>query len=140
MLTQFVKLKDVKTPEYGTQGSAGIDFYLPGEYSVTLQPGLNKIDLGIAVSVPEGHVLLLKGKSGVTMKHELIIMAGVIDSDYTGEISVLCFYPKAKPAKLLAGSKVVQGIFLPIEQAAMVETGQLQETIRGDGGFGSTGE
>ncbi len=139
-MVKFKKLKEVKDPTYGTEGSAGMDFYLPGEYAFTLQPGLNKIDLGIAMEVPEGYVLLLKEKSGLTVKHEMIKFAGVIDSDYRGEISVMYFYPKAEPAKIMGGSKVVQGIFVPYKQFQLEEASELSETIRGEGGYGSTGE
>ncbi len=140
MKVKFKKLKEVKTPTYGTEHSAGMDFYLPGEYAFTLQPGLNKIDLGIAMEIPEGHVLLLKEKSGLTVKHEMIKIAGVIDADYRGSISVMYFYPQAESGKILGGSKIVQGIIVPIVQAEFEEVSELTETIRGDGGYGSTGE
>ena len=139
-MVKFKKLKEVKTPTYGTEGSAGLDFYLPGEYSITLQPGLNKIDLGIAMEVPEGYVLLLKEKSGLAVKHEMLRYAGVIDSDYRGEISVLYFYPKAETAKIMGGSKIVQGLFIPVSQFELKEVSELSDTIRGEGGYGSTGE
>ena len=139
-MVKFKKLKEVKTPTYGTIGSAGLDFYLPGEYALTLQPGLNKIDLGIAIEVPEGYVLMLKGKSGIAMKHELIILGGILDSDFRGEISLLCFYPKAESAKIMGGSKIVQGLFLPVSQFELEIATELSETIRGENGFGSTDE
>ena len=137
---KYKKLKKVKSPSYGTEEAAGIDFYIPGEYSITLQPGFNKIDLGIAMEVPKGSVLMLKGKSGLAIKHELIVLGGVIDSDYNGEISFLCFYPKTEPAKILAGSKIVQGLILNVGQEPLEEASKLAETERGEGGFGSTGD
>ncbi len=140
MKVKIKKLKDVKTPTYGPHGSAGMDFYLPGEYSITLQPGLNKIDLGIAMEVPEGYVLTLQGKSGVSLKHELLILGGIIDHGYTGEISLICFYPKAETAKVMGGSKIVQGLLLPMSQATFEVVNELAETERGEAGFGSTGE
>jgi len=139
MKIKFQKLKEVKTPTYGTDGSAGLDFYLPGSYSYNLQPGLNKIDLGIAMEIPEGYVLLLKEKSGLTIKHELIKVAGVIDSDYRGEISVMYFYPMAEPGKIMGGGKIVQGIIVPVAQAELEEVNELSSTERGANGFGSTG-
>ncbi len=140
MVMNFVKTRNVKTPTYGTDGSAGMDFYLPEPYGYDLQPGLNKIGLGIQMEIPEGFVLILKEKSGLTEKHEMIKLAGVIDSDYRGEISAMYFYPKTEPAKILAGNKVVQGILVPVEQAQLNEVEKLSDTNRGEGGFGSTGE
>ena len=139
-MVKFKKLKEVKDPTYGTEGSAGLDFYLPGEYAYNLQPGFNKIGLGIALEVPEGFVLILKEKSGLSVKHEMIKLAGVIDSDYRGEISVMYFYPKAESAKIMGGSKIVQGLFIPVSQFELREVSELSGTIRGEGGYGSTGE
>lgn len=140
MEVNFKKLKNVKTPTYGTGGSAGMDFYLPEPYSFELQPGLNKINLGIAMEIPEGYVLVLKEKSGLTEKHEMIKMAGVIDSDYRGEMAAMYFYPKMEKAKILPGQKVVQGLLVPVAQADFKEVKELSDTVRGEGGFGSTGD
>ena len=87
---QIAKIRNVKTPTRGTNGSAGIDFYVPDDYPdslCTIPPGDRFfIPSGIKANVPEGYALIAMNKSGVALKKGLMVGACVVDSDYQGEI------------------------------------------------------
>lgn len=75
----FVKTRNVKTPSVATEGSAGIDFYLPDDRPFKIVKGINKIPLGIKIEIPEETVLFLKEKSGISINYGLQLVAGVVD-------------------------------------------------------------
>lgn len=144
---KFVKIKDVKTPEVGSVGSAGIDFFIPETSRlIRCQPfSTVKIPLGIKLVIPKGHVLLLQDKSGLANKLGLLVIAGVIDSDYRGEIHA-CFVNATSSMRVLKpGDKVIQGVVveyineleeLKDEEAFEEASEQWGESTRGDKGFG----
>lgn len=138
----FYKTKDVKTPEIGTQGSAGIDFFIPNDFEPTiLEPQHDiKINLGIVTEFEEGLALIAHNKSGVATKMKLVVGACVIDSDYRGDIHVHLINTGTEPVKLEPGMKIVQFILQPYVKPEITELDQLPgDTERGAGGFGSTG-
>jgi len=159
---KIVKVRDVKTPTRGTDGSAGIDLYIPnelviklgGEYILakdsqwSIEPGESVlIPSGIKANVPIGHALIAMNKSGVAVKKNLMVGACVIDEDYTGEIHIDLKNVSDIPAVIEAGEKITQLLCVPIsyESIDLVETEEecfgdkLETTERGTGGFGSTG-
>lgn len=132
--------KNVQLPKQGTQGSAGIDFYLP--QSVEFEPKRSKkVPLGVAVEIPEGYVMLLIPRSS-TWKTPLRIpnSVGVIDSDYRGEVCALLQNTSNVIWETLAGERLVQGVIVPVPSIQIQEVEELSETSRGVGGFGSTGK
>lgn len=133
--------KDVELPLMKTDGSAGIDFYMPCDETVP-PIGVAKIPLGIAVEVPQGYVLLLVPRSSTGVKTPLRIpnSVGVIDSDYRGEICALFENRSNNIFRINKGDRMLQGILLKVPQTTIQEVEQLSETERGDGGFGSTGK
>lgn len=141
------KVRDVKTPTRGTEGSAGIDFYVPNDFPANLQliePGERYlIPSGIKVNVPWGHALIAMNKSGVATKKSLIIGACVVDSDYQGEIHMHLINVGNYPTKVVPGEKLVQFLLVPVNHCDVVEVEEESlfefETVRGAGGFGSTG-
>lgn len=138
----FYKTKDVKTPEIGTQGSAGIDFFIPNDFEPTiLEPQHDiKINLGIVTEFEEGLALIAHNKSGVATKMKLVVGACVIDSDYRGDIHAHLINTGTEPVKLEPGMKIVQFILQPYVKPEITELDQLPgDTERGAGGFGSTG-
>lgn len=132
--------KNVQLPKQGTQGAAGIDFYLP--QPVRFEPNRSKkVPLGVAVEIPEGYVMLLIPRSS-TWKTPLRMpnSVGVIDSDYRGEVCALLQNTSDFEVYKEAGERLVQGVIVPVPSVQVVEVDELSETSRGVGGFGSTGK
>jgi len=144
---RIAKVRDVKTPTRGTTGSAGIDFYVPNDYPVNLQliePGDRYlIPSGIKANIPSGYALIAMNKSGVATKKSLIVGACVVDSDYQGEIHMHLINVGNYSVKVVPGEKLVQFLLVPIEHCKISEVDESElfqfETVRGAGGFGSTG-
>ena len=137
------KIRNVKTPSRGTLQSAGIDFYIPEDFKEkVLQPGESiLIPSGIKVQVPTGYMLTAFNKSGVATKNGLSVGACVVDEDYEGEIHLHLINTSNFNALIEPGKKIVQFILIPVnyEEVEIVEELQCRNTLRGSGGFGSTG-
>lgn len=132
--------KNVQLPKQGTQGAAGMDFYLP--QPVRFWPKRSKkVPLGVAVEIPKGYVMLLIPRSS-TWKTPLRMpnSIGVIDSDYRGEVCALLRNTSIFATKADIGERLVQGVIVPVPEAQIQEVEELSETSRGVGGFGSTGK
>lgn len=144
---KLIKVKDVRTPERGTQGSAGIDFFVPNvdTSGYVVHPGCGvKIPSGIHVNVPDGHALIAMNKSGVATKKNLIVGACVVDSDYQGEVHLHVINVGNTKAFISPGDKLVQFLLVPVSHQGVEVVEEFDElyeskTERGDGGFGSTG-
>ena len=139
MTIKIKKLSETATPpKYANPGDAGMDFY--SDETVNLQPNERKlISTGISMAIPEGYVGLIWDKSGLASKHGLKTMAGVIDSGYRGEIKVLVHNLSNQLYVIEAGKKIAQMLIQPVEQKTITEVEDLNQTGRGEGGFGSTG-
>ena len=137
------KCRNVKTPSRGTKQSAGIDFYVPEEFTASvLQPGESVlIPSGIKVQVPTGYMLTAFNKSGVATKQGLSIGACVVDEDYEGEIHLHLINTSNFNTLVEPGKKIAQFILIPVnyENVEVVEELESRNTQRGAGGFGSTG-
>jgi dUTP pyrophosphatase len=145
-LIRFLKTREVTTPQYGTPGSAGIDFFVPNDYvGVTLNPGESVlIPSGIRARLPLHTALIAMNKSGVATKKRLQVGACVVDCDYQGEIHIHVFNTGLNPVEINAGDKLVQFLLTPIIKAKLIECETEDQvfpaqTERGSGGFGSTG-
>ncbi len=138
----FKKLnKNSHTPTYGSPYSAGADLYSVDE-AVTLAPGESRLfHTGIAVEIPVGYVGLVYARSGLATKKGLAPAnkVGVIDADYRGEIMVCLHNHSDKEQTVDAGERIAQMVITPFLTCEYEETDELSETVRGDGGFGSTG-
>jgi dUTP pyrophosphatase len=133
-------LKNAKAPTYATDGSGCFDFYSRREATINSHtPCL--FDTGVAVEVPEGYVMLIFSRSGHGFNHltRLANCVGVIDSDYRGTIAVKLINDGGPPFTLPAGSRIAQGLILPLPRIAFQVVSGLGDTVRGEGGFGSTG-
>jgi dUTP pyrophosphatase len=129
---------DAKLPSYGHKGDAGIDLF--SVVDLILERGqVEAVSTGIKVAIPEGHVGLIWDKSGISLKgvHRL---AGVIDSGYRGEIRVVLVNLSDSPFAVEKGMKIAQMLIQPLTVVKVVETVELDDTSRGEGGFGSTGK
>ena len=138
------KVKAVKTPERGTDCSAGIDFFVPDGIHAHIPPSASCcIPSGIKANVPEGYALIAFNKSGVALRHHLIVGACVVDEDYQGEIHLHLINVGDEDVVLQGGEKLIQFILLPVfyDKIEEVSLDNLYEdiTTRGEGGFGSTG-
>jgi dUTP pyrophosphatase len=133
----------VELPAKATQGSAGFDLYAAIATPVTIEPGgLVSVPTGIAIGFPEPQYAgLILSRSGLATRHGIALANGVglIDSDYTGELTVgLCNVSK-EPYTLEPGERFAQLVVIPIAQLQIIEAASLDDTERSDGGFGSTG-
>ncbi|MGD2245060.1 MAG: dUTP diphosphatase [Candidatus Aminicenantes bacterium] len=130
--------KKAKLPVYGHKGDAGLDLF--SSIDCKLQPGeVRALPTGIQVEIPLGHVGMIWDKSGVSLKgaHRL---AGVVDAGYRGEVNVVMVNLGQNPFIIKKGMKIAQLIIQPVIEVDVVEVEELEGSVRGEGGFGSTGE
>lgn len=117
---------------------AGLDIY--SREDVVIKPGeSHKFDTGIHMEIPAGYVGMLKSKSGLNVKHG-ITSEGVIDSGYTGSIVVKLYNLGKFPVYIQKGQKISQLVIMPIITPDLEKVDSLEDTERGNGGFGSTGK
>lgn len=129
-------------PTYGSAGSAGGDLYSAEENDITVAPGQTAfIGTGLAVEIPQGLVGLVYARSGLACKKGLAPAnkVGVIDSDYRGEIKVALYNHGKESQTVAKGERIAQLVIAPFVFAEYEETDDLSDTVRGEGGFGSTG-
>jgi dUTP pyrophosphatase len=128
-------------PSYAHPGDAGAD--LMAAVDVALQPGERAlVPTGVAIALPEGYVALVHPRSGLAARHGLSIVntPGTVDAGYRGEIKVLLInLDPTEPIELKRGDRIAQLVLQRVEQARFVEVDVLPESVRGDGGYGSTG-
>jgi dUTP pyrophosphatase len=130
----------VPLPAYAHEGDAGMDLAAAAE--VTLAPmGRAAVPTGLAVAIPAGWVGLVHPRSGLARRHGVTVAnaPGTIDSGYRGELQVLLINLGADAVTLDRGDRIAQLLLQPVGRATVVEASHLDDTTRGDGGFGSTG-
>ena len=133
---------EAQMPQYGTEFAAGADLYACMQKPLTIAAGGTEfVHTGLAVEIPAGLVGLVYARSGLACKKGLAPAnkVGVIDSDYRGEIMVALHNHSAEDITIEAGERVAQMVIAPYVFAQYEEVQELGETVRGDGGFGSTG-
>ena len=140
----FKKLNEnAVTPTYGTEFSAGADLYACEGGEVTIEPGESKlIHTGLSLEIPVGYAGLIYARSGIATKRGLAPAnkVGVIDSDYRGEIMV-CLFNHSNTAQTISDKeRIAQLVITPFLQVEYCEKDELSDTVRGEGGFGSTGK
>ena len=130
------------TPTYGSEYSAGADLYALIDGAVEILPHETVfIHTGISVEIPEGYCGLVFARSSMGAKRGLAPAnkVGVIDADYRGEIMVALHNHSEKPATVEQGERIAQLAIVPFLKAEFEESDELSDTVRGAGGFGSTG-
>lgn len=130
-------------PSYETSASAGLDIRAFIEEKLTLSPGERKlIKTGLFLEIPEGYEAQVRPRSGLALKNGITVLnsLGTIDADYRGEIGVILINHSSENFEINSGDRIAQLIFAKVEQAVWFETESLNETERGQGGFGSTGK
>ena len=129
-------------PTYGTEFSAGADLYALCESDININPGETVLlHTGISVEVPEGYAGLIYARSGLASKKGLAPAnkVGVVDSDYRGEVMVALHNHSSQCQIVSNGERIAQLVIAPFLKAEFVLSDTLTETVRGQGGFGSTG-
>jgi dUTP diphosphatase len=133
--------EDVPLPSYAHPGDAGAD--LTTTVDVTLDPGERAmVPTGIGIALPEGYVALVHPRSGLAARHGLSIVnaPGTVDAGYRGEIKVMLVnLDPREPVSLRRGDRIAQLVVQQVERARFVEVERLPGSVRGEGGYGSTG-
>lgn len=127
-------------PAYATAGAAGMD--IVSAEDLTLDPGARSaVATGFAVAIPQGYEVQVRPRSGLALKHGVTCLntPGTIDSDYRGEIRVILINLGVEPFVVRRGDRIAQLVPASVQRASMEEVATLDETVRGIGGFGSTG-
>lgn len=140
---EIKKLNDLaKLPTYGTEYSAGCDLYAAINEDIILTPGETKlIPTGLSMKIPNGLMGLIFARSGISIKRGLAPAnkVGVVDSDYRGEVMVALYNQSNQNQTIEKNERIAQLILVPYIKAEFKEVESLDETERGNGGFGSTG-
>lgn len=134
--------ENAQLPVYQTSGSAAADVAACLDEAVTLRPGERRIiPTGFAMKLPEGYEAQIRSRSGLSSKHGICMANGIgtIDADYRGEVGVILLNLGQEPFTVEPGMRIAQMAVVQCEQAAWQEVGELDETDRGQGGYGSTG-
>ena len=135
--------KKVKLPEYKTTGSSGLDLTAFIEKKIVIKPGENAlVPTGISIAIPEDTEVQIRPRSGLAAKNNISVLntPGTIDSDYRGEIKIILFNHGNEDFIVNNNDRVAQMVLMPILKMELEEVDQLPESIRGSGGFGSTGK
>ena len=131
-------------PRYETGGAAGMDLIaaLPEDMPLTLAPGARAlVPTGLAIALPQGFEAQVRPRSGLAAKNGVTVLnsPGTVDCDYRGEVKVILINHGAEAFLIERGTRVAQMVVAPVTRAALHEVETLDETARGQGGFGSTG-
>jgi dUTP pyrophosphatase len=134
--------KEVSLPKYETSGSSGMDLAANISDYINIDPGKTAIiPTGLALSIPKGFEVQIRPRSGLAAKQKISVLntPGTIDADYRGEIKVILINLGQDSFKVEKGLRIAQMVVCPVVQAKLKEVNDLNETERGEGGFGSTG-
>ncbi|WP_033781109.1 dUTP diphosphatase [Helicobacter pylori] len=127
-------------PEYQTEGSSGFDLH--AVENTTIKPhSVGLVRIGICLSLEVGYELQVRTRSGLALNHQVMVLnsPGTVDNDYRGEIKVILANLSDKDFTIQVGDRIAQGVVQKTYKAEFIECEQLDETLRGSGGFGSTG-
>lgn len=134
---------EARLPTYGSECSAGADLYAALSEAVNIAPGETRmIPTGLALEIPEGYGGFLYARSGLATKKGLAPAnkVGVVDADYRGEVMVALLNHSDKVCEVAPGERIAQLVIAPFLKAEFSESEELGDTLRGAGGFGSTGK
>ncbi len=135
--------KEVITPKYKTDGSSGVDLSAFLEKKVVIKPNSSElIPTGLQVAIPEEYEIQIRPRSGLAAKESIGVLnsPGTIDSDYRGELKIILFNHSNKDFIINNGDRIAQMVLVPILKMEFEEVDSLPDTVRGQGGFGSTGK
>jgi len=133
----------VKLPAYKTNGASGMDLMAFIKEPVSVKPKTsNLISTGLSVAFSEDYEIQIRPRSGLAAKNNISVLntPGTVDSDYRGEIKVIIYNHGSENFVINNGDRIAQMILTPVIKMELEETNNLPETLRGEGGFGSTGK
>ena len=131
---------DLPLPTYATAGAAGMDVVAAEDVTLPSM-GRHAVATGFAMAIPDGFEVQVRPRSGLALKHGMTLpnTPGTIDSDYRGELKVILLNLGTETFEIKRGDRIAQLIVAPVQAGRMIEVDDLDETVRGAGGFGSTG-
>ena len=135
--------KNLKLPTYKTSGSSGMDLAACTKNKVNIKPGKTAIiPTGIAVAIPKNYEIQIRPRSGLAAQKGISVLntPGTVDSDYRGEIKIILINLSKKSFIVKSGDRIAQIILCPVAKGKLKEVKILPRTMRGKGGFGSTGK
>ena len=135
--------KNIKLPTYKTSGSSGMDLVAYIKNKITINPGETAmIPTGISVAIPKNYEIQIRPRSGLAAKKSISVLntPGTVDADYRGEIKIILINLSKKLFTVKSGDRIAQMVLCPISKGKLKEVKKLPRTIRGKGGFGSTGK
>ena len=133
----------VKLPSYKTSGASGMDLMASMDKSIELKPGESYlVPTGLSVAFPKEYEIQIRPRSGLAAKNNISVLntPGTIDSDYRGEIKVIIYNHGNEDFTINNNDRIAQMVLSPVIKMELEESNNLPETIRGEGGFGSTGK
>ena len=133
----------VQLPSYKSKGASGMDLMACLEKPIDLEPGKScLVSTGISVAIPEEYEIQIRPRSGLAAKNNISVLntPGTIDSDYRGEIKVILYNHSNDNFLINNKDRIAQMILTPVIKINLEETENLPDTVRGEGGFGSTGK
>ena len=129
-------------PAYATDGAAGMDLLAAVAYDLVIEPGQRAlVPTGLTIALPSGYELQIRPRSGLALKNGITLpnSPGTIDEDYRGELGVIVLNTGAEPFTVSRGMRIAQAVLAPVVRGHWQEVTSLDDTARGEGGFGSTG-
>ena len=141
-ITRLPHGEDLPLPSYETPDSAGMDLRAAVETPLEIAPGgRTLVPTGLKIALPSGYEAQIRPRSGLALKKGITLpnTPGTIDADYRGELGIILMNLGEKPFVIERGDRIAQMVVAPVTVARWVEVGSLDETVRGEGGFGSTG-
>jgi len=131
---------DLPLPGYATDGAAGMDIVAAEDRIIN--PGERAaVSTGLAMAIPDHFELQIRPRSGLALKHGITVAnaPGTIDSDYRGELMVILINHGQEPYRIRRGDRIAQAVLSPVVRVSWLQVHELDDTVRGEGGFGSTG-
>ena len=145
MVKVLIKKLDptIKLPEYKTKGASGMDLIAFIKKPINVKPKTSSmVPTGLTVAFSENYEIQIRPRSGLAAKNNISVLntPGTIDSDYRGEIKIIIYNHGDNDFLINNGDRIAQMVLVPIAKISFEETDNLPETVRGEGGFGSTGK
>jgi len=134
---------EAKLPSYKTKGSSGMDLMALVDDKIIIKPNSSElISTGLSIAIPEDLEIQIRPRSGLAAKHSISVLntPGTIDSDYRGELKIILYNHSNKDFIVNKNDRVAQIVLVPVLKVDFEEVQELPETVRGSGGFGSTGK
>ena len=142
MTVKIINRSDNPLPRYESAQAAGMDIRCFIPEPVTLQPLERKLfPTGLFIELPEGYEAQIRPRSGLALKRGLTVLntPGTIDADYRGEIGIILINLSQQPQTIETGERIAQMVIAPCCQPELVQVQEINQTVRGDGGFGHSG-